>query len=293
MPTPMLDSQLQASIEAALFMSHKPVSLMRLQELINPELDIEEFRTAISNLQSKFFGEETGIELVEVANGYQLRTKPEHKEMIQRMFSLTPMKLTNGMLEVLSITAYNQPVTREQIDKIRGVDSSHLVRVLLDKKLLRIQGKSEDLGKPMLYGTTKEFLELFGLRDLSAMPTLREIEEMLPTNEVGNAENEEDVLAREMEVVVAETKPVEFNDLEELDFDNETVQATEKTEGQEEAQQPTLSAGEAETQLPSRADGDGGATSDHSTQAGGEAGDAFDQSEEAFRDLPMGPAGNA
>jgi segregation and condensation protein B len=213
-------SELQAAVEATLFMHHKPVSLSRLRELINPNIGEEEYRSAISNLMAVFFDENRGIELVEAAGGYQFRTKPDHKDILRRMYQIAPMKLTNAMLEVLAIVAYNQPLTREGVDKIRGVDSSHLLRVLLDKKMLRIVGKSDTVGNPMIYGTTKEFLELFGLRDLAALPTLRELEEMLPKNEVGSI-SEEDALSREMEGIVSASKPVEFNDLELEDWDPE------------------------------------------------------------------------
>ncbi len=261
---------LQPAIEAVLFMNHKPVSLAKLQELINPELEMEEYRTAISNLQSTYMSEERGIEVVEVANGFQFRTKPDYKEIIQRMYQAAPTKLTNAMLEVLAITAYNQPVTREQIDKVRGVDSSHLVRALLDKKMLRIAGKSEEVGKPMLYGTTKEFLELFGLRDLNALPSLREIEEMLPKNEVGAEESEEEILAREMEGIVAEAQPLEFNDLE-----------LEEDPGHAQAQtQPAIE------------NSDSSAPVYNATENREAAGD-LDQPPEAARHLPLGPEGTA
>lgn len=216
-------SQLKPALEAVLFMHHKPLSLARLQELVSPETDLEEYRTAISDLQSTFFTEERGIELIEVANGYQFRTKMEHREVIQRMFAIAPLKMSQAMLEVLAIIAYNQPMTREQVEQIRGVDCSHILRTLMDKKMLRLAGKSDDLGKPMLYGTTKEFLELFGLRDLNALPSLREIEEMIPSNEVGAEINEEEVLAREMEGIVTESKPLEFSDLELEDEDETTI----------------------------------------------------------------------
>lgn len=212
--------ELQAAVEATLFMHHKPITINRIRELINPSIDEEEYRTAISNLMAVFFDESRGIELAEVANGYQFRTKPDHKDIMRRMYQIAPMKLTNAMLEVLAIVAYNQPLTREGVDKIRGVDSSHLLRVLLDKKMLRIAGKSDTVGNPMIYATTKEFLELFGLRDLGALPTLRELEEMLPKNEVGSI-SEEEALSQEMEGIVEASKPVDFNDLELEDWDPE------------------------------------------------------------------------
>ncbi len=212
--------ELQAAVEAALFMHQKPITVNRIRELINPEIHEEEYRTALSNLMAVFFDEGRGIELVEVANGFQFRTKADNKDILRRMYQIAPMKLTNAMLEVLAIVAYNQPLTREGVDQIRGVDSSHLLRVLLDKKMLRIAGKSDTVGNPMIYATTKEFLELFGLRDLSALPTLRELEEMLPKNEVGSI-SEEEALATEMEGIVTASKPVDFNDIEVEGWDAE------------------------------------------------------------------------
>ncbi|MCO5143225.1 MAG: SMC-Scp complex subunit ScpB [Oligoflexia bacterium] len=211
--------ELQGAIEAVLYMQHRPVSISKLRSVINPNIPEEEYRTAISNLMAIFFESNRGIELVEVAGGYLFRSKMEFKEIIRRLFQLQPMKLTNSMLEVLAIVAYNQPVTREGIDKIRGVDSSHLVRALLDKKMLRIIGKSDEVGKPMIYGTSREFLELFGLRDLGSLPSLRELEEMLPQNEVGAEISEEEALAKEMEGIVSRSAPLEFNDLELEDFE--------------------------------------------------------------------------
>lgn len=218
--------ELQAAVEATLFMHHKPISINRIRELVNPNIEEEEYRTALSNLMATFFEDSRGIELVEIAGGFQFRTKIEHKDIIRRIYQISPMKLTNSMLEVLAIAAYNQPLTRETIDKIRGVDSSHLVRVLLDKKMLRIAGKSDDIGRPMIYATTKEFLELFGLRDLSYLPSLRDLEEMLPKNEVG-AISEEEALASEMVGIVADAKPLEFNDLELEELENEAQKAEE------------------------------------------------------------------
>lgn len=267
----LTETQLQASIEAVLFMNHKPMSLAKIQELVSPETNMEEFRSAMSDLQALFFGEERGIEIVEVAGGFQFRTKPDYKDLIQRMYAATPTKLTNAMLEVLAITAYNQPVTREQIDKVRGVDSSHLMRALLDKKMLRIAGKSEEVGRPMLYATTKEFLELFGLRDLNSLPSLREIEEMLPKNEIGAEYSEEELLAREMEGIVAEVEPLEFNDLE---LDEEGIgHAPIKTQSTKE-------------------NSDSGAPLNDTAENSEAPGD-LDQPPEAARHLPLGPEGTA
>ncbi|HEY8278525.1 MAG TPA: SMC-Scp complex subunit ScpB [Bdellovibrionota bacterium] len=267
-------TELQAAVEATLFMHHKPVSLNKIRELVNPSIEEEEYRTAISNLMALFFEDSRGIELVEAAGGYQFRTKGAHKDIVRRMYQIAPMKLTNAMLEVLAIVAYNQPLTREGVDKIRGVDSSHLLRVLLDKKMLRIAGKSDDLGRPMLYATTKEFLELFGLRDLSALPSLRELEEMLPKNEVG-AVSEEEALSREMEGIVDASRPVDFNDLEIEDWEYET-QKIESTEAPRAAK-----------------DGNQSPSLDGSAASGSEAGGDADLPPEIARRLTPGQEGNA
>ncbi len=267
--------ELQAAVEATIFMQQKPITIPRLRELINPGIDEEEYRTAISNLMAVFFDEVRGIELVEVANGFQFRTKSEHKDIIRRMYQIAPVKLTNAMLEVLAIVVYNQPLTREGVDKIRGVDSSHLLRVLLDKKMLRIAGKSDSVGNPMIYATTKEFLELFGLRDLSALPSLRELEEMLPKNEVGSI-SEEESLASEMEGIVAASKPVEFNDLEIEDWEDETPKTPE-----DDARSAAI------------ANSDGRKTIDLSPQTGTETEGDVDLPPEIARRITPGQEGNA
>lgn len=274
-------TELQSAVEALLFCTHKPMTLGKLREVINPSIPEDDYRTAVSNIMSSYFDDSKGIELVEVANGYQFRTKTDNKDILRRFYQIAPMKLTNAMLEVIAITAYNQPVTKEMIEKIRGVDSSHLVRALLDKKMIRIVGKSEDLGKPMLYGTTKEFLELFGLRDLNALPSLRDIEDMLPANEVGQV-SEELLLAKEMEGIVDASKPLDFNDLEMDEFDeNETEETLEKQEASRESRRAP------------RENGGSGATI-HGTEAPGvEATNDVVIETETPRPFAFGPKGTA
>lgn len=320
-------AELQAAVEATFFMHHKPITIGKLRELINPGIAEDDYRTAVSNLMASYFDEVRGIELVEVAGGYQFRTKAEHKDILRRMYQIAPMKLTNAMLEVLAIVAYNQPLTREGIDKIRGVDSSHLVRVLLDKKMLRIAGKSDDIGRPMIYATTKEFLELFGLRDLSALPSLRELEEMLPANEVGSI-SEEEALAAEMDGIATASKPLEFNDLELEDWDDELEASGEakeppltkeerrekfakrfgkKAEGEATTAvtaEESTAAGEAavkedetpqvsENVLTPVPNGDGSSTLDLSPESGSEAGDYVDLPPEIAGRITPGQEGNA
>ncbi len=119
-----------------------------------------------------------GILLTEVANGWQFRTRPENAVVIRQLYQIRPARLSKPSLETLAIVAYRQPVTRVEIDEIRGVDSGGVLKTLLEKNLLRIVGKKEEPGRPMLYGTTQEFLELFQLKSLKDLPTLKEFREL-------------------------------------------------------------------------------------------------------------------
>ncbi len=119
-----------------------------------------------------------GILLIEVANGWQFRTRPENAKLLQSFYDPKPTKISKPSLESLAIVAYRQPITRIEIDMIRGVDSGGVLKTLLEKNLVRIVGKKEEAGKPLLYGTTSAFLELFGLKGLQELPTLRELREL-------------------------------------------------------------------------------------------------------------------
>lgn len=119
-----------------------------------------------------------GIVLAEVANGWQFRTKPENAAILQQFYQPKPTKISKPSLETLAIVAYKQPITRVEIDLIRGVDSGGVLKTLLEKNLVRIVGKKDEPGKPMLYGTTQDFLELFQLKGLQELPTLKEFREL-------------------------------------------------------------------------------------------------------------------
>lgn len=165
---------LVAAVEALLFASGAPVTERQLCEV----LDVESaaLRGALSALGR---GCETrGIELLEVAGGWQLRTRPEHAGSIQQLLGQRPAKLSRAALEVLAVVAYRQPVTRTEVDALRGVDSGGVIRTLLGRGLLRTAGRRDEPGRPLAYGTTRAFLELFALADLRDLPTLREREEL-------------------------------------------------------------------------------------------------------------------
>ncbi len=204
-PTPLTLEEAQASIEALLFISDKPLSRERLRELLGPELDSEFFSNAITQVRERYESALHGIELVEIAGGYQLRTKPDRAPLARKLVKVQTQRLSSGSMETLAIIAYQQPVMKEEIDKIRGVDSSYFVRGLMDRKLIKISGRSELPGRPMLYSTTTEFLEVFGLKELSSLPSLRELEDMIPQSQSGSADGD-DPKTRELRRLVGEMK---------------------------------------------------------------------------------------
>lgn len=160
-------------------MHDQPLSLDRLA-LILEEYERSDLRAALEELAEEYQAEERGIVLSQVAGGWQLRSRPEHADYIRRLTKSKGVKFSNSALETLAIVAYRQPVTRAEVEYLRGVDSGGVMKSLLEKKLLRITGKKDVPGKPLLYGTSREFLELFGLKDLNALPTLKDIQELAP-----------------------------------------------------------------------------------------------------------------
>lgn len=168
--------EIKGIIEALVFSADGPVRLDRIVEILGLE------RSQIVALLRELCAEskDRGIVLCEIAEGYQFRTRPEHAEWIRRMGRNRPFRFSRAALETLAIIAYRQPVTRAEIEYLRGVDSGAVVKTLMEKKLVKILGKKEIAGRPMIYGTTREFLEFFGLRDLSGLPTLREFSELAP-----------------------------------------------------------------------------------------------------------------
>ncbi|HBQ20435.1 MAG: SMC-Scp complex subunit ScpB [Deltaproteobacteria bacterium GWA2_38_16] len=168
---------LESVVEALLFSSDQPVTLKKLQAVI-PEASLQELRTAIADIQKNYEMSQRGICLEEIAEGYQFRTKLDKASWVKKLIEAGPMRMTRAQLETLSMIAYKQPVTRIEIDAIRGVDSSSILKILVDKKLIRIVGMKEVPGRPLLYGTTIEFLEFFNLKDLSQLPSLEQLREL-------------------------------------------------------------------------------------------------------------------
>jgi segregation and condensation protein B len=167
---------LKGALEALILVSDKPVPAMRLARLTRQDLGL--VRKALGELTLEFRGR--GIVLDEIAGGYQFRTSPRYAPFVRSLTQQKPVKLTRTQLEVLAIIAYRQPVTRPEIDEVRGVDSGSAIKLLLERDVIKIIGKRDDAGRPMLYATTNEFLELFGLKSLRDLPTLREFAELTP-----------------------------------------------------------------------------------------------------------------
>lgn len=169
---------LSSIVESILFVSEKPVSIEKLQEAVE-NVDKKKIESVVSMLSKRYEDTGSGIRLEAVAGGYQLRSKEENSLYVKRFLKHKPLRFSKAALETLAITAYKQPITRQEIESIRGVESSGILKLLLEKRLIKIFGKKDVPGRPMIYGTTREFLEIFSLNSIKDLPTLKEIEELL------------------------------------------------------------------------------------------------------------------
>jgi segregation and condensation protein B len=169
--------KLQSVLESLLFASERPLGVKELRATIE-EVETSVLVEVLGELAEGYRAQGRGFQLLEVAGGYQLRTSPENAEWVRKLLGAKPMRLSRAALETLAIIAYRQPVTRAEIEDVRGVDAGGVLKVLLERRLVKILGKKEEVGRPMLYGTSKEFLEFFGLKDLKQLPTLREFHEL-------------------------------------------------------------------------------------------------------------------
>ena len=142
------------------------------------EYSAEEITGAAQSLMAEYRDANRSVEIIEVAGGYQMRTKIAYRDHVRRFVKEREGGLTRPMLEALAIIAYRQPVSKRDIDGLRGVDSARTIRQLLERKVIEIAGRNEELGKPIIFRTTARFLELFGLKDIRDLPTIREIESL-------------------------------------------------------------------------------------------------------------------
>jgi segregation and condensation protein B len=167
-------SPLAKLLEAALFAASRPLTLEELGSL-DSESGEAALRVALTELRSAY-GDDHGVELAEIAEGWQFLTRREYAEAIDRaQFALRPRRLSPAALETLANIAYRQPVGRVEVDEIRGVDSGAVIDKLLERGLVEVVTRGEGLGRPLLYGTTPQFLEILGLKDLEELPRLEEL----------------------------------------------------------------------------------------------------------------------
>lgn len=170
--------QLIATIEALIFASPEPITLKQLTKLLDSEPK-EDVKAALDAVRERY-NRPGGLQLVDVAGGYQIVTRPELHEWVRRLFhERTTQKLSVAALETLAVIAYKQPVTAPEIAEIRGVNTSGVLATLIDRKLVKIVGRKQVVGRPFMYGTTREFLERFGLNDLSDLPKVEDMSELL------------------------------------------------------------------------------------------------------------------
>ncbi len=169
---------IRATFEALLFVSHDPLTMEKFASVLDgvPKATL---KTTMQTLQAEYDQIGRGLQITEVAGGFVMATRPEQGDAIKRLSKAKPStKLSRSALESLAIVGYKQPITRGEIEKIRGVETSGVLRTLLDQKLIRIVGRQEVPGRPILYGTGKQFLQRFGLRDLRDLPPLKELKEL-------------------------------------------------------------------------------------------------------------------
>ncbi len=171
---PALSEQQKAGLlEALLLASGDPLSIARIQEILNcSKADV---LALADTLQKSCSAEERGIEVVVVAEKLQLRTKALYADYVRQLMAVRPRRLSQAALETLSVIAYQQPVVKSEIDKIRGVDVAPTIKTLLERNLVKIIGYQASVGQPALYGTTEDFLKVFGLSSLAALPAMRDL----------------------------------------------------------------------------------------------------------------------
>ena len=178
----MPPSNLQAALEALLFSSDQPLSLSLLAESLDAPPD--QVAEALVALESGYAARGAGVQVREIAGGHLLVTAPEHSEWVGRLLrGRKKMRLSRAALETVAIIAYKQPVTKSEVESIRGVDSSGVLATLLERSLVTIRGRSKVIGRPLLYGTTQEFLDYFGLRELAELPRPEELRALVAARE--------------------------------------------------------------------------------------------------------------
>lgn len=171
-----MSKSLKLILEALLFSSDKPLTAKDIHSCL-PDADLSDIKSALKVLEHDYEVMDRSFTLKEVAEGYQFRSRSEYGSYILRLLQTTPNRLSRPAMETLAIIAYKQPVLRHEIERLRGVDVGGILKTLLEKGLINIMGRKELPGRPLIYGTTKRFLEVFDLKDISSLPKLKEIKD--------------------------------------------------------------------------------------------------------------------
>lgn len=169
--------EIRSVVESLLFVADGPISVQRFAEVLDG-VACEAIQSALLDLQAQLDREGRGIRLVEVAGGYQLRTAKVNADWVKKFLGGRPARMGKATLETLAIIAYRQPITKAEIEAIRGVDVDGVIGTLLERNLIRAVARRDVPGRPFLYGTTPEFLQLFNLKDLSELPALKELDQI-------------------------------------------------------------------------------------------------------------------
>jgi segregation and condensation protein B len=185
-------------IESLLFVAEDPLTIDSIKKVLD-YTDSNAIRNVLNELSSEYEARKGAFFLREVAGGYQIRTWPEYSQWIRRLLRPNPTRLSRAALETLAIVAYKQPAIRSDIEHIRGVDCGGILRTLLERKLIRVVGRKEIPGRPMIYTTTKKFLELFELKDLKDLPSPKEIEELGDSSSESLAHTASEIIEQEQE----------------------------------------------------------------------------------------------
>ncbi|VAX24336.1 Segregation and condensation protein B [hydrothermal vent metagenome] len=220
--------QLKGILENLMFVSDGPIEVDRIASFVAGDADKAEITEALNELKEEY--QERSLEIAEVAEGWRIQTRPEYAPWITMFYKMERgQKLSRASLETLAITAYRQPITRTEIDEIRGVDCGGVLRGLIDKTLVKTMGRRKVPGKPMMYGTTKRFLEYFGLAKLADLPTMDEFQEELDAMLSQEEEPQEALEAvEESDMEETSSKPVEEQEPQEVDTEpNEEMEDTE------------------------------------------------------------------
>ena len=199
----MEDNEIKRVLESLLFVSGEPLSADRVKNVLE-EIDRGKIRNMFWELQHEYEMRQSGLRIVEVAGGFQVVTRPELAVWIKKLKKVKQSaRLSKPSLETLAIVAYKQPIVKSEIEEIRGVDSSGVLKGLLDKHMIKIIGRKDVPGKPILYATTKEFLQYLGLRDIADLPTLKELSDLILEEDAG------DTAVVEQEEIFSEVSPDE------------------------------------------------------------------------------------